>query len=84
MQTNSSSRGSWSETRDERAGQPFASSLAALFETHARMAFTGLGNYEVKVAALACTIRVRVGYVLLGDFPNVERSECAPHEYGKK
>ena len=45
------------------------------------MAFTGSGNYEVKVAALACTTRARVGYVLLGDFPNVERSECAPHEY---
>ena len=45
------------------------------------MAFTGSGNYEVKVAALACITRARVGYVILGDFPNVERSECAPHEY---
>ena len=42
---------------------------------------TGSGNYEVKVAALACTIRAGVGYVLLGDFPNVERSECASHKY---
>ena len=45
------------------------------------MAFTGSGNNEVKVAALACTIRARVGYVLLGDFPNVESSVCAPLEY---
>ena len=45
------------------------------------MAFTGSGNQEVKVSALTCTIRAGVGYVLLGDFPNVERSECAPHEY---
>ena len=36
------------------------------------MAFTGSGNYEVKVASLACSIRAGVGYVLSGDFPNVE------------
>ena len=36
------------------------------------MAFTGAENYEVKVVSLACSVRARVGCVLLGDFPNVE------------
>ena len=36
------------------------------------MAFTGSGNYEVKVVSLACSIRARVGCELLGDLPNVE------------
>ena len=53
------------------------------------MAFTGSGNYEVKAATLACTIRARGGYVLLGDFrrlrdQNVQLSSTERIRHTKK